>query len=73
MMKKETERKILKYTEQLSLVVQWLWIHLPVQWPGFDSWCRKMPHAMGQLSLCATTTEPVLWSLWVATTEAQVP
>ena len=27
---------------------------------GFDPWSRKMPHVMEQLSLCATTTEPVL-------------
>ena len=31
----------------------------------FNSWSKKIPHAMGQLSLCATTTgavclEPVL-------------
>ena len=25
---------------------------------GFDSWSRKISHAVGQLSLCATTTEP---------------
>ena len=27
---------------------------------GFDPWSRKIPHAMEQLSPCATTTEPVL-------------
>ena len=27
---------------------------------GFDPWCRKIPHAAEQLSLCATTTELVL-------------
>ena len=27
---------------------------------GFDPWSGKIPHAAGQLSLCATTTEPVL-------------
>ena len=27
---------------------------------GFDPWSRKSSHATGQLSLCATTTEPVL-------------
>ena len=26
---------------------------------GFDPWSRKFPHAMGQLSLEATTTEPM--------------
>ena len=29
----------------------------------------KIPHVMGQLSLCATVPEPVLESLCVATTE----
>ena len=28
-----------------------------------DPWCRRIPHATGQLSPCTTTTEPVLWSL----------
>ena len=27
-----------------------------------DPWSGKIPHAAGQLSPCATTTEPVLWS-----------
>ena len=27
---------------------------------GFDPWSRKIPHAMEQLSPCATTTEPAL-------------
>ena len=26
---------------------------------GSDPWCEKIPHAMGQLSPCTTTTEPV--------------
>ena len=29
---------------------------------GFDPWSRKIPHAVEQLSLCATTAEPVLWN-----------
>ena len=40
---------------------------------GFDPWSGKIPHAAGQLSLCATTIDPVLWSLGAATAEAQVP
>ena len=24
---------------------------------GFDPWCRKIPHAVGQLGPCTTTTE----------------
>ncbi|XP_073657615.1 interleukin-2 receptor subunit alpha isoform X2 [Tursiops truncatus] len=29
---------------------------------GFDPWSEKIPQAAGQLSLCATTTEPALYS-----------
>ena len=29
---------------------------------GLDPWSGKTPHAAEQLSLCTTTTEPVLWS-----------
>ena len=39
-----------------SLVVQWLRIHLPMQGPQVRSWFREIS---GQLSLYATTTEPV--------------
>ena len=27
---------------------------------GFDPWSGKIPHAVEQLSLCATATEPAL-------------
>jgi len=27
---------------------------------GFSPWSEKIPHAIGQLNQCATTTEPVL-------------
>ena len=40
---------------------------------GFEPWSGKIPHATEQLSLCATTTEPVLWSPWATTTEAREP
>ena len=33
----------------------------------------KIPYATEQVSVCATTTEPVLWSPGAATTEAHVP
>ena len=33
----------------------------------------RIPHAMEQLSLCATSTEPVLESPGATTTEAHVP
>ena len=40
---------------------------------GFDPWSRKIPHAAGPLSLCATTNAPVLESLRATTPEASVP
>ena len=36
---------------------------------GFHPWVRKIPHASEQLSPCATTTEPVFWSLGTTTPE----
>ena len=43
-----------------SLVAQWLRIRLPMQGMGVRAWSGKIPHAAEQLSLCATTTKPVL-------------
>ena len=41
------------------LVVQWLRICQPVlRGTQFDSWSRKIPRAVGPLSLCSTTAEP---------------
>ena len=40
---------------------------------GFNSWSGKIPHAPEQLGSCATTTEPVLWSLGTTATEACAP
>ena len=37
----------------------------------FDPWSEKIPHAMEQLSPCATTLEPVLQSPETATTESR--
>ena len=37
----------------------------------FEPWSGKIPHASEQLSLCATTTEPVLQSPRGTTPEAQ--
>ena len=39
------------------LVVQWLGIHLPKQGHRFDLCSGKIPHSLGQLSLCTTATE----------------
>ena len=36
-----------------SMVVQWLRICLPVQGTLVNPWSGKIPHAAGQLSLCA--------------------
>ena len=41
-----------------SVVVQWLRIHLPMQGTWAQSLVGKIPHILGQQSLCATTTEP---------------
>ena len=43
-----------------SLVVQWLRIRLPMEGTQFDTWTRKILHAVAQLSPFATTTEPEL-------------
>ena len=50
---------IRKLLRGASLVAQWLRICLPMQGHRFEPWSRKIPHATEQLSLCATTTEPV--------------
>ena len=36
---------------------------------GFDPWSRRIPQVAEQLSLCATTIEPVLYVLGATTTE----
>ena len=66
-----------------SLVVQWLRVHLPMQETWFNPWSGKIPHAVEQLSLCTTSTEPVHHKYWAcapqvlspcaATAEAHVP
>ena len=43
-----------------ALMVQWIGVHLPCQGHRFDSWSRRIPHAMKLLSPRVTTTEPVL-------------
>ena len=45
------------------------------QWRGhgFYPWSRRIPHTAEQLSLCTTTTEPVLQSPWATTTELTCP
>ena len=50
----------LKEERRTSLVVQGLGIHLPTQGTQVQSLVWKIPLAVGQLSLCATTTEPKL-------------
>ena len=45
--------------------------NLPANCRGhrFSPWFGKISHAVGQLNPCATTTEPVLWSLCSTTRE----
>ena len=51
----------LESSSQASLVAQWYRNHLPMQKTQFQSLIECMlPHAVQQLSLCTTTTEPVL-------------
>ena len=42
-----------------SLVIQWLRVCLPCQHRGhgFSPWLERIPHAMEQRSLCATSAE----------------
>ena len=54
------------------LVAQWLRIYLPVQGKWFEPWSGKIPHGVEQLSPCATTTEPALYSPRATTTEARM-
>ena len=46
-----------KMKKRASLVVEWLKIHLPMQGHGFNPSSKKIPNAVGQPSLCITTTE----------------
>ena len=47
---------LLKVLMRAFFMVQWLRIHLPMQGTWFDP-CSRIPHALGQVSLSATTTE----------------
>ena len=46
-----------------SLVVEWIWICLPKLATQVWSLDRKIPHALGEQSLCATPTEPAYLEL----------
>ena len=50
---------IYRHRPWASLVAQWWGVHLPMQKTWFDPWSERIPHAEKQLSLCATTIEPV--------------
>ena len=59
-----TKQKTHRHREQtygVSLVVQWIRIILPMHGTQIWShpWSGKIPHALGQQNLCATTTEPI--------------
>ena len=54
-------------------MVQWLGVRLPVQGTRVLALSRRVPHAAERLGLCATTTEPALWSPRAMATEARVP
>ena len=40
---------------------------------GFNPWSRKSPHSVEQLSPCATTTEPALYSPQATPTKTHMP
>ena len=65
----ETKISETKGTLGMSLVEQWLRIRLPMQGTQVRAPVREIPHAAEQLSLCAATTEPVLYSPRATTTE----
>ena len=48
------------HDKRTSLVAQWWRIHLPMQGTRVWALVRKIPHAVEQLSPCATTTKPEL-------------
>ena len=48
---------IIKTMLRTSLVAQWLRICLPTQGTWVGSLVQEIPHASGELSPCATTTE----------------
>ena len=62
----EAQRIRFKNEWGTSLVVEWIRIHLLVQGTQVRSRFWKIPHAAGQLSLWATTTESAPKSLRVA-------
>ena len=64
---------VLKKNQGISLVAQWLRIRLPMQGMQVRALVREDPTCRGELSPCATTTEPVLWSPRATTTEARAP
>lgn len=59
---------VIRFKENGFLGLPWLKFCLPKWGHGFNPCSRKIPHAAGQLSPCATTNEPVLSSLQATTT-----
>ena len=59
----DTLKNTLNWT---SLGVWWIKIHLPLQGTQVQPLVWEDAYTTEQLSLCATTTEPMLWSLCFA-------
>ena len=57
---KYSQNHYIKTAVQASLVVQWLWTHLPVQGTWVRSPVWEDPHALRQVNSCATTPEACL-------------
>jgi len=51
--------KSTKLNVRTSLVAQWLIFTCQCRGHRFNPWYGKIPHAVGQLNPCATTTEPM--------------
>ena len=58
---REAQKEKLKKEKEKAIGLSW-WLSgkestCQCRRHGFDSWSGKIPHALGQLSLCATATE----------------
>ena len=66
--------EIKETSARASLVAQWLRIRLPMQETRVRSLAREDPTCHGATKpVCATTTEPALYSLCATTMEAHEP
>ena len=55
----DVQNRMNKNKHRASPVAQWLGISCQCRGHGFEPWSGGIPHAVEQLSPCATATEPV--------------